>query len=454
MANIEKRHIINSQYLSGEFYFNSILQEAQSCGLLNASDMEKIQLQCINLLAYKTKKYTDGESSSVRTEIAECFLKSNFYTIGLYLKSLPNPDIAVDVLKKENISEIYEKGRKLLYEKFKEAKNSFNSVQRNKLKTINYLYQSTLGENGIIDFFKSYNKEYRAHEVPVMADYQLFNPVKDLTGVEFIQQYLENLFLENEFCGYFKPESIHYLLYGYDKKYSDLPLNIFEIVLTEALGCSIAERNINELNLTDEDINFLNNKLQKGDFSALFSTLNNAMKHIFEVFCLRNPSLRAYIESSLPEIAAKIETALKLNTLNKVFITPKNPDTEPKIYYESADKMDDKKYRKLIEELIECRFSSDKFKLIKDKVQALDDIEELLFDAHLNETEIYQLFDTLEEAEIAIMVKRHPFVSDLQTVDLSETEQGMRIYLENYIKMQPQSKQKQIFVLVERLIGD
>ena len=41
MANIEKQHIINSHNLSGEFYFNSILQEAYICGLLNESDLEK-----------------------------------------------------------------------------------------------------------------------------------------------------------------------------------------------------------------------------------------------------------------------------------------------------------------------------------------------------------------------------------------------------------------------------
>lgn len=42
MGNIEKRQIINSYNMSGEFYFNSILQEAYICGLLNESDLENI----------------------------------------------------------------------------------------------------------------------------------------------------------------------------------------------------------------------------------------------------------------------------------------------------------------------------------------------------------------------------------------------------------------------------
>ena len=45
--NIEKRHIIDVNKLNGEFYFNSILQEAYSYGLFDESDLENIQLQCI-----------------------------------------------------------------------------------------------------------------------------------------------------------------------------------------------------------------------------------------------------------------------------------------------------------------------------------------------------------------------------------------------------------------------
>ena len=88
MANIEKKHIIDSNKLSGEQYFTSILQETYSNGLLCDSDMEKIQLQCIQLLAYKCERYSGGESSSIRVEAAESIMKSNLYTIGLYLKSL------------------------------------------------------------------------------------------------------------------------------------------------------------------------------------------------------------------------------------------------------------------------------------------------------------------------------------------------------------------------------
>lgn len=208
IMNIEKRHFINSHNLSGEFYFNTILQEAYTCGLLNESDLENIQLQCINLLSYKSERYNMGKSSSIRVETAESIMESNFYSIGLYLKSLPDPDYAVNELKTVKISELYERGIKLVNTRFQVAKCIYNMVQNNKLDTLNHSYNSTLSENGIGIFFKSFNLEYEAHDSPASIDYQLCNPVNDLAGVEFIQKYLENLYLENEFCMNFATDNI------------------------------------------------------------------------------------------------------------------------------------------------------------------------------------------------------------------------------------------------------
>lgn len=452
MANIEKQHVIDSKKLSGQFYFNSVLYEAYTCGLLNESDLENIQLQCISLLAYKSERYNMNESSSIRVETAESIMKSIFYTIGLYLKSLPGPDHAAAKLKSEKISELYEKGRKLIYNRFREAKNIYEMIQRNKIETPNHSYNSTLSVNGLGLFFKSYNIEYEAHDIPASIDYQLCNPVNDLAGIEYIQKYLENLYLENEFCMNFANENIHYLLYGYDKGYPDLLINIFEQVLTAALGCSLVNRNIRKLNILQEDIQYLYDKLLNYDKYTLMLNLLKAAEEIFDDLNITNRSLKKYIKKSLPRIAENIEIALKLNTLNKIFITPKNPNLEPKIQFESGIKMDDEEYRRLIDELLRCRYPSDKLKLIKEKVKSFDDLEDILLDAQLEEEEFILLFNTLGDVEIAAMIKRHPFESDIQAVDISEAEQVVRSYLGNYVRQLSSNRQEQIFQIVKQLI--
>ncbi len=453
MADIEKRHIINSHNLSGEFYFNSLLQEAYICGLLNESDIEKIQLQSISLLAGKSESYNMGESSSLRVETAESIMKSNLYTIGLYLKSVPDPDHAAFELKTVKISELYERGRELVNGKFQEAKRIYGMVLKNKLNTPNHSYNATLGENGIGIFFKQYNIEYGAHDSPASIDYQLCHPVDDLAGVEFIQKYLEHLYLENEFCRNFAAENIHHLLYGYDKGYADLLINIFEQVLTAALGRSLAGRSVRELNISPEDTRRLFEKLLAYDKHTLMLDMHKAARNISEELKITNPSLQQYIEKSLPKIAFAIESALRLNTPGKVFITPVNPDLEPKIHFESGAKMDDEEYRRLIEELLNCRYSSDKLELIKEKVKSFADLDDLLLDAQLGEEEFISLFNTLGDVEMAVMIKRHPFEEEILAVDLSEAEQRVRLYLKNYINQLPGDRQEQIRQIAEYLKG-
>ncbi|MGI6587111.1 MAG: hypothetical protein GX301_02500 [Gracilibacteraceae bacterium] len=451
MANIEKRHIIDSNKLSGEQYFTSILQEAYSHGLLCDSEIESIQLQCIHFLAYKCERYNGGESSSIRVEAAESIMKSNLYTIGLYLKSLPDVDFAVSELKKSSASEMYQKGRKLINVRLRSAKHIYNLVQKNKLATPNYSYNSTINE-GIKSFFKAYNPDYEAHEIPASIDYQLCNPVIDLAGIEFIQKYLENLFYENAFCRNFDESDIHHLLYGYDKEYKELLVNIFELVLTAALGCSLSNRSVVKLGITAEDIKYIHYELSEYNDHLLALKIRETAGKVLEELNIENLPLGRYIEKSLPKITTNILHAVRTNTLDKTFVSKAIPDLKPGIRFVSGAKMHDENYRKLIDELLVCRHSSDKLALIKEKVKSFEDLEDLLFDAMLNEEEITSVFSILGDVEIAALVRRHPFKSDIQAVDLSEAEMALRQYLKNYIDRLPKGKQKEIFEKADSLI--
>lgn len=378
-------------------------------------------------------------------------MKSNLYTIGLYLKSLPDPGCAVSELKKTSISEMYQKGRKLINVKLRSAKHIFDLVQKNKSVTPNYSYNATISE-GIESFFKSYNPDYEAHEIPAFIDYQLCNPVIDLMGIEFLQKYLENLFYENEFCGNFAPEDIHHLLYGYDEGYKDLLINIFEQVLTAALGCSLAYRSVVKLDISAEDIQYIHYELSEYEDYSLPLKIRKTAGKMLEELNIDSLPLRRYIEKSLPRITTNILHAVKTNTLRKTFVPKVVPELKPGIRFVSGTKMYDEDYRKLIDELLICRHSSDKLALIKEKVKSFGDLEDLLFDAMLNEEEIASVFDILGDEEIAALIRRHPFKADIQAVDLSEGEMALRLYLKNYIDRLPEGKQEEIIKMADRLI--
>ncbi|MDF2613368.1 MAG: hypothetical protein K0S71_1154 [Clostridia bacterium] len=454
MANIEKSHIIDKNKLSGEFYFASILQEAYACGVLDKSDIENIQVQCIEFLAYKVERYNSGESSSIRVEAAENIMKSNLYTIGVYLKSLPDVGCAVDELKIAKVPEMYEKGRKLIDIKFRTTEHIYKLAQKNRVATLNYTYNATLSGDGIGLFFKSYNPDYEAHECGGSIDYQLCNPVIDLAGVEFIQKYLESLFLENEFCKNFEAIDIHHLLCGYDEGYKDLLINVFEQVLVGTLGCSLMKRNVMKLDILEDEAWYLQSELSKDEDYLIALKISKAAEEVIEELSITNLALSGYIEESLPKITSNIVHAVRTNTLMKVFVTKVNPDLRPRIEFSTGVKMDDEEYRKLIDELTTCRYSSDKLALIKEKVRSFADIEDVLFDAFLSKREVFVLLNSFQDIEIALLIKRHPFSTDIEAVDLSETEQTLRLYLKEYIRRLAEDRKERIFELVRQLIDE
>ena len=451
MANIEKRHSIDSNKLNGEAYFTSILQEAYTCGLLSDFDIENIQLQCVKFLGYKSEKYNGCDSSSLRVETAENIMKSNLYTVGLYLKSLSDAASAVNELKSTKIPELYCRGRAIINEKWHTTKRIYELVKSNQIITPNYTYNATLSDMGIGSFFRQYDGDYAAHEIPASIDYQLCNPVTDLTGIEFIQKYLENLLMENEFCNYFQAKKIHHLLYGYHEGYEDLLINIFEQVITEAVGCQLTHRTIRKLEITGKEIKHLNSELAKNNDQLIALKIRYAAEKMLQELQITSVQLRRYLEISLPKITSNIIQGVRTTTLDKVFIVPINPDLKPKIVFLSGVKMDDGEYRHLINELLVCRHSSDKLSLIKEKVRSFGDIEDVLFDAMLSKDEVASVLGMLGNEEIAALIKRHPYNSDIQAVDLSEAERVFRFYLKCYLDKLPKDRQEQIFEIVQYL---
>lgn len=372
----------------------------------------------------------------------------------LYLKSLP-ADSAITELKMTEIPELYHKGRTLIDFKVYVAKRIYTMAKFNKIETSNYTYNATLDDKGIGIFFKSYNPDYAAHEAPGSIDYQLCNPVINLTGIEFIEKYLENLFLENQFCNYFEPKNIHHLLCGYDAGYKDLLINIFEQVLTGSVGCVLTNRSVKKLYVSESEIQHLYKELSNNEDQEIVSKIHKAIEKVFQELNTLSEPLQRYIKISLPKISSYIVQAVRTNSLSKTFVSPYDLDPKTNIqFFFSGLKMDNAEYRKLIAELLICQNSSNKIELIKQKVKSFGDIEDILFDAMLSENEITSVFELLGNVEIAALIKSHPYHSEIQAVDLSESKQVLRGYLKNYVDQLPTDRQEQILNIINQLVYD
>jgi len=323
--SLEKVSIVEKEKLCAEFYFQSLLEQGCIKGLVSERDIERLQYECLAFLAHMTALYNGGVSSSIRVEKAQDIMTSNMFTISLWLKTYKNPDDAIKAIQNEQIASLYLKGRKRIDTLIWATKSIHAKLLHQLIDSPNVFYRSTI-EGGVLGFFKLYHPDFSAHEIHITADYPLYNFIPKLAGIEFIKAYVESAYYENMFCSYFAPHVIHQLLCGYEEDYQELLINIYEQVLTAAIGCILAGKDVYMLDMSEDAIVYLDRfftGMIKSDILTVIQTAAHKLNCIFNF----THGLELYINKSLSNIANKIEITLNHEqSLKNVFYKPCSPE--------------------------------------------------------------------------------------------------------------------------------
>ena len=170
---------------------------------------------------------------------------------------------------------------------------------------------------GIKGFFKIYEPDYNAKDKKITADYPLYDSlIGKLEGIEFIEEYLKSLKIENEYLSKYDTFKINELLYNYREDYTILIENIFKIVLRQNIGQILAGEELDTLNISRDGVNKIFLELNK-------MTKNEIYDKIKEAICrleIKSKEAKEYIEKGLDELQFEIYNSYKLNNLDKVFI--------------------------------------------------------------------------------------------------------------------------------------
>jgi len=433
------------ELLNQEYYFQSLLQYAYSNNLLNKEQFENIQIQIIGILKELVGYYTMGESTSVRVEVAESLLLSIYYTISLFLKNNFKAIESIDLIKKNNIKEIFNKGQKLLKVKLNECTTLLEYITKTKILIKNYAYIDTM-EYGIPLFFKEYNFRYESHEVPGSIDYPLANYEINLAGVEYIERYLKNLYLENLFCSNFNFKDIDELLNGYDKKSYHLLINVFKIVLTNSIGSILLNRSAKNLLITSSDKIYIEYKLKDLSEAQLKDNILMAIEKICSEFSIDNQELINYLNN----ISVEISHEININKIDQIFITPNN-EKENIIKYKDRKSIKNNLFRYVTEEIRTCNTVEDKIKIIKEDIHSLRDLIDVLGADCIFEHEFYKVFNSLEDIEIALLIKYLPSNKDLDSDYGTESEKEWHEKLKEYLDYIDDYRKKNIMSLSNKI---
>lgn len=434
------KYIVDKNDIDDNNFFRSLINICYRNNLINERDLQNVGYQRMDMLKTVMTYYTRNESSSISVEDAESILENVDYIIGIYLRELNDMQEILTKLTNESIEHMFSKGRVLIKRSFEKNKKMLNYIQKNKIICDNMTYNETI-DYGLEKFFKCYDDLFRAHIAPCDVDYQLCQEVNNYSGILYIDKYLDNLNLENEFCRYFDNENIVNLLNGYDKEYHLLLINIFEIVLTNSLGLILCRKLPYSLNITDNDIQTIKEELNHLSCAQIKEKLIQCSVKLKRILDIKDDKIVKYISKAIEKISINVYESIQIDKLDRIFISFKK--YEQKIdYNDDKQRLPDKMFRKIIDEIRDITDINIKIKYINKNIKSITDLRDMLSLDCFFKDEYYKYFGSLNIIQIALLYK---YIEQFN--DNNEWAQ----YFKNYIDKLSEQEKYQINTINKKI---
>ncbi len=403
-----KMTAIRKESLDRNNYILSLIQEGYRAGLIDQVNLDKIQRQIMLLLRDSILNYTSRESSSVKVETAQNILMSILYSIDAWLISIDHPEEQLDLLMATDIDEIYKKGLRLVDSCLAEAKMLYEAIKRSKLDVPIIAYNMTIDE-ALAGFFEQYDTVFMAQETMASIDYPLLFDDMEIQGIYYIKQYLEKLSIETQFCRYFLQGDIARLLFNYGQvyqiDYKEALINIFEVVLTNAIFSVLSGQGANELSISKYQYKILWERLKELDHQSCSDIINVAIDDLIIELSIDSPDLKEYIKKFAQVLMPRFLSALDYDSLANVIIIDSDERSQLDIVFDVGNRMDDDSFRTVIDNILESTDANAKINIISSSIHSLADFVDILEADCLFEDEFNILFNSLGDLELSILAK-------------------------------------------------
>lgn len=384
-------------------YLYAVLRAGKEAGIVSAEEIADLQCALWALLAKQTQRFTMGDSSSVPVETAQQLLHSVCFCIGLELRGSGGLRRAARRLSAAGVSSLFEKGRGRVKELLQKGRGMFEELKSAAIPTSNRAFLDTVF-HALPAFFARYDPDFLAHEIPCSIDYPLSYAVEGLEGVQYINEYIHRLLLENSFLTRFDAGNVRRLLRGYCREPDEQLINLFEPVFTNSVGLALLQKDCMALDIHDGDRNALLRLLRGCTGEELALCITEAVGRVCETAGIGNDSImRTYLSRAGRELCARITPQQKQSDLRGLF--PSFGEARRVTFlYTDGEPMPDEHLRALIEEMRTCRYTADKLAMLKRQVKSLRDYIELLPEC-FEEEEYAQAFAPLSEEELAALLR-------------------------------------------------
>ncbi|MFA9379481.1 MAG: DUF6179 domain-containing protein [Acetanaerobacterium sp.] len=447
-TGMERFFPIGREDLDESHYMQSLLQRAVEHKLMSPAQLQQHQTGIARLLQRQLLRYTHGDSSSVKVETALGLMNSLAYTIGVYLKSLPGLQDALEALATDEPSELMQRGKELIAEKTRRAKALLTTAQDTRIAIENEAYRQTL-DSALPDFFTSYEPEFAAHETPCMIDYPLCADPMQTVGIEYIEGYIDALICENTLCSQFSQDDITCLLQSYHADFRDLLINLYELTFANAAGCILLGKAPYTLALSAQERDALVRRLSLLPEPDYRRAIDDALRTLTGQIGL-SQDMHPYLPQTAEALTQRLDAARKDTRLPMPFTVFIDADQRQGMHFHDGDKMSDDAFRAITAEVRACRFTADKLSIIHKHIRSFGDLADLLGADCLFDDEYHALFDSLGETELALLNNLYA-QDEEEELHLSENQREWQRQYTDYLQILDSAKRKEMLRLAARL---
>ena len=258
------------------------------------------------LLAERISRYTMGDSASVPVDTARHLLEGIRYCVALGEK------ICVPFPPDARLRQRWQAGVNAARRLAARAKFLLREAQRLQPPVTNLAFRESL--NAIPTFFRAYDPDFFAQEIPCALDYPLCHPVGDaLVGAEYLLDYLRRWLIESAFLRYFSEGALLRLYKRYYLDYEDLVVNLYQPAAELAVLCALAGKPVRELTLDQTDIDGLS-RLLANDEAVVQAALISGAERVYEELRMTGARDRKYLKTTILDYDSRLNAARSSTT--------------------------------------------------------------------------------------------------------------------------------------------
>ena len=291
---------------------SNAIAPGQSFGMQSAEGFTEaeealLMRRLMPLLHRQTEKLLQGDSTSLRVEVAEELMASIRFTLRFYCTENKLP---CRMLLQTDLPILFAKAQAQLLAVLKDAQ----TVYRRMAQSIRLLGSRSLADtlHGMANFFARYDARLFAHASPGDIDYQLCHPIPEsVQGIQYIRAYLMHLAMEDALLSRLDETRTVRLLRRVNPLYGELLINLYEPVAQQVTALAFLGSGVTLLEVTHAQGAWLAEKLTATPKAEAVQLLLQAALAACARLGLETDAQRQYLmaaaETLYPRIAASPE---------------------------------------------------------------------------------------------------------------------------------------------------